>query len=297
MGATTTTDAVTRTRKLNCQFSNYAVLGIEASGNRYFGKTFKDRKLDIPVDRLIWSGVGSFPVSYDGEMNYEYVVSAEEATANKLFLNFKDTNVEEVKINGNVITDYYFTEFGAFNYSSNDFSFLDVLSIPSPSGWQSLWQSLINNHNYFLDWSSSSTLQCGEVELYSEEGFNFVLTFRVIQDVCRIYYDFATKDNLSDAWVNYITGLGNNGDETTYRYVYINTTQKYLRINAYVTSYYGDIEINNWQSYLLPIMKFNTTVLQEGDVVLIKRHHINEIPKGTNYLLNAEAVLAFGEGI
>jgi len=53
----------------------------------------------------------------------------------------------------------------------------------------------------------------------------------------------------------------------------------------------------DWQSYLLPIMKFNTTVLQEGDIVLIKRHHINEIPKGTNYLLNAEAVLVLGEGV
>jgi hypothetical protein len=45
------------------------------------------------------------------------------------------------------------------------------------------------------------------------------------------------------------------------------------------------------------MMKFNTTVLQEGDIVLIKRNHINEIPKGTNYLLNAEAVLLLGEGI
>ena len=58
---------------------------MDASGSRYFGKTFKDRKLDIPVDRLIWSGVGSLPVSFDGEMYYEYVVSEEEAAANALF--------------------------------------------------------------------------------------------------------------------------------------------------------------------------------------------------------------------
>ncbi|TFZ41648.1 hypothetical protein E4100_00490 [Soehngenia longivitae] len=292
MSATATTDAVARTRKLNCQFSNYVVLGIEATGNRYFGKTFKDRKLDIPVDRLVWAGIGSFPVSYDGDMTYEYVVSSEEAAANKLFLNFKDTNVEEVKINGNVITDYYFTEFGDFNYSSNDFSFLDVLSVSS----HKKWQDVINTH-YYDTGIIGSTVQCGVVELYSEEGFNFVISFKTSQGYARSYYDFATKDNLGDAWVNYITGLGNATMDTTFRYIYINTTQKYMRINCYITEGYGSMTIFNWQSYLLPIMKFNTTVLQEGDVVLIKRHHINEIPKGTNYLLNAEAVLAFGEGI
>lgn len=292
MSATVTTDAVARTRKLNCQFSNYAVLGIEATGSRYFGKTFKDRKLDIPVDRLIWSGVASLPVTYDGEMYYEYVVSPEEAAANKLFLNMKTTDIEEVKLNGNVITDHYFTEFGTFNYSSADFSFLNVLSISS----QKKWQDVINN-NYYNTGTIGSTVQCGVVELYSEEGFNFVISFKTRQGYARSYYDFATKDNVGDAWVNYITGLGNSTNETTFRYIHINTTQKFLRINCYITEGYGSMELFDWQSYLLPIMKFNTSVLQEGDIVLIKRHHINEIPKGTNYLLNAEAVLVLGEGI
>ena len=293
MSATATTDAVARTRKLNCQFSNYAVLGIEATGSRYFGKTFKDRKLDIPVDRLIWTGVGSLPVTYDGEMYYEYVVSAEEAAANKLFLNFKTTDIEEVKVNGNVITDHSFTEFGEFNYTNEEFSFLDVLVIPTS---YAKWTEVINNH-YFHTGTISSTRQCGMVELYSEEGFNFVISFRTRQGYARSFYDFATKDKSEDAWVNYVTGLGYSSNETTYRYIHINTTQKYLRINCYITEGYGSMEFFDWQSYLLPIMKFNTTVLQEGDIVLIKRHHINEIPKGTNYLLNAEAVLALGEGI
>ena len=292
MSATATTNAVERTRKLNCQFSNYAVLGMDASGSRYFGKTFKDRKLDIPVDRLIWSGVGSLPVSFDGEMYYEYVVSEEEAAANALFLNFKTTDIEEVKVNGNVINDHYFTEYGDFNYSSEDFSFLDVLSVSN----HRKWQDVISNH-YYSTGTISNTVQCGMVELFSEEGFNFVISFKTRQGYARSFYDFATKDNIGDSWINYITGLGNSTNETTFRYIHINTTQKYLRINCYITEGYGSMELFDWQSYILPIMKFNTTVLQEGDIVLIKRHHVNEIPKGTNYLLNAEAVLVFGEGI
>lgn len=287
-----TGNAVERTRKLNCQFSNYAVLGMDASGSRYFGKTFKDRKLDIPVDRLIWSGVGSLPVSFDCEMYYEYVVSEEEAAANALFLNFKTTDIEEVKVNGNVINDHYFTEYGDFNYSSEDFSFLDVLSVSN----HRKWQDVISNH-YYSTGTISNTVQCGIVELFSEEGFNFVISFKTRQGYARSFYDFATKDNIGDPWLNYITGLGNSTNETTFRYIHINTTQKYLRINCYITEGYGSMEFFDWQSYILPIMKFNTTVLQEGDIVLIKRHHVNEIPKGTNYLLNAEAVLVFGEGI
>ena len=56
MSATATTDAVARTRKLNCQFSNYAVLGIEATGSRYFGKTFKAvsyTHLTLPTNREV----------------------------------------------------------------------------------------------------------------------------------------------------------------------------------------------------------------------------------------------------
>lgn len=292
MSATVTTNAAERTRKLNCQFSNYAVLGIEASGSRYFGKTFKDRKLNIPVDRLMWSGVGILPVTYDGYMYYEYVVSQEEAQANALFLNFKSNDVEEIKVNGNIVTDHSFTGYGDFNYSSEDFNFLNVLSVSS----HKKWQDVINNH-YYNTGTIGNTVQCGVVELYSEEGFNFVISFMTRQGYARSFYDFSTKNNVGDAWVNYITGLGNSTNETTYRYIHINTTQKYLRINCYITEGYGSMELINWQSYILPIMKFNTTVLQEGDIVLIKRHHVNEIPKGTNYLLNAEAVLVFGEGV
>ena len=293
MSATATTDAVARTRKLNCQFSNYAVLGIEATGSRYFGKTFKDRKLDIPVDRLIWPGVGSLPVAYDGEMYYEYVVSAEEAAANKLFLNFKTTDIEEVKLNGNVITDHYFTEFGDFNYTSEEYSFLDVLSIST----HKMWKDLIGNHYHETGTVSSGTQQRGAAELHSEEGFNFVINFQVNQGYVYIYYDFSTKNNLEDPWVSYTPGLGQGGNETTYRWVHINTKDKYLKVNCYLSSAYGGMTVMGWQTYILPMMKFNTTVLQEGDIVLIKRHHINEIPKGTNYLLNAEAVLVLGEGV
>lgn len=293
MAATLSTGSVARTRRLNCQFNNYAVLGIEASGSRYFGKTFKDRKLDIPVDRIIWSGVGVLPVTHNEEMYYEYIVSPEEAAVNALFLNFKSTEIKEVRLNGNVTIDQYYTEFGDFNYNSADFSFIDVLVIPTS---YAKWTEVINN-NYFHTGTISSTRQCGAVELYSEIGFNFVISFRTRQGYARSYYDFATKDNSEDVWVNYITGLGYSSNETTYRYVHINTTQKYLRINCYITEGYGSMEFFDWQSYILPIMKFNTTVLQEGDIILIKRHHIDEIPKGTNYLLNSEAVITFGEGI
>ncbi|NMB43359.1 MAG: hypothetical protein GX995_04420, partial [Clostridiales bacterium] len=158
------------------------------------------------------------------------------------------------------------------------------------------WTEVINNH-YFHTGTISSTRQCGMVQLYSEEGFNFVISFETRQGYARSYYDFATKDNLEDPWINYVTGLGYSSNETTFRYIHINTTGKYLRINCYITEGYGSMELFDWQCYLLPIMKFNTTVLQEGDILLIKRYHINEIPKGTNYLLNAEAVLVFGEGV
>ena len=93
---------------------------------------------------------------------------SEEAAANKLFLNFKTTDIEEVKVNGNVITDHSFTEFGDFNYTSEEFSFLDVLVIPTS---YAKCTEVINNH-YFHTGTISSTRQCGMVELYSEEGFN-----------------------------------------------------------------------------------------------------------------------------
>lgn len=295
MTSTLTTDATAKTRELNCQFDNYAVLGIGTTDNLYFGKTFKDRKLDIPVDRIMWTGVGILPVTYNDYMYYEYVVSEEEAAANALFLNFKSTaDIDEVKLNGNVITDQSYTEFGDFNYDSADFSFLDVLVVPTS---YAKWTEVIDNH-YFATGTINNTRQCGMVELYSTEGFNFVISFKTTQGYAQSFYDFATKEFVGDEWVNYSTGLGRaypNG--TTYRYIHINTTQKYLRINCYITEGYGSMTFIDWQSYILPIMKFNTTVLQEGDIVLIKRHHIDEIPKGTNYLLNAEAVITFGEGI
>lgn len=295
MSATATTDAVARTRKLNCQFSNYAVLGIEATGNRYHGKTFKDRKLDIPADRLIWGGVGSLPVTYDGDMYYEYVVSAEEAALNRLFLNFKDDNITEVKVNGNLVTDYYLTGFGEFNYNSEEYSYLNVIStIPTTSG---IWPGLINEHYWKNANTIGSNINAGNVDLYSDEGFNFVISHKVSQGYVDVHYRFYEKDNEADAWVDFTGSFNTRNNETVFKYIHVNSPKKYMRINITLIEYYGGITFFDWQSYLLPIMKFNTTVLQEGDIVLIKRHHINEIPKGTNYLLNAEAVLVLGEGV
>lgn len=293
MAAVVTIDPLARTRKLNCQFDNYAVLGMEATGSRYFGKTFRDRVIDIPVDRLIWSGVGSLPVTHNSELYYEHTVSAEEALENKLFLNVKSIDIAEVRLNGQAITDYYFTEFGDFNYMNDDFSYIDVLTVPTT---YAKWTEVINNKN-FNTGTISSTRQCGAVEIYSEEGFNLVICFQTSQGYARSYYDFATKDALEDTWTDYVTGLGYSSNETTFRYIYINTTQKYLRINCYITEGYGSMSFIDWQTYILPIMKFNNTIVAEGDIVLIKRPYINEIPKGTNYLLNAEAILNFGEGV